>query len=88
MGLAVGVWTTVARRPTRVANTTAHLEQLALIIWCCRWVKVREDGADLIPRKRLAYLRLASAIGLAPLRIPVSLIVLTGGAWALMLPLA
>jgi predicted metal-binding membrane protein len=46
---------------------------------------VREDGADLIPRKRLAYLRLASATGLAPLRIPVSLIVLTGGAWALML---
>ena len=54
------------------------------------------DGADLILRKRssrgwatdgvrLAYLRLASAIGLAPLRIPVSLIVLTGGAWALML---
>jgi predicted metal-binding membrane protein len=33
----------------------------------------------------LAYLRLASAIGLAPLRIPVSLIVLTGAAWALML---
>src|SRR5262249_22972877 len=34
---------------------------------------------------RLAYLRLASAIGVAPLRIPVSLIVLTGAAWALML---
>jgi len=33
----------------------------------------------------LAYLRLASGIGLAPLRIPVSLIVLTGAAWALML---
>src|SRR5262249_51149138 len=57
---------------------------------------VREDVVDLIPRKRsrrgwathgvrLAYLRLPSAIGLAPLRIPVSLIVLTGAAWALML---
>src|SRR5262245_22936265 len=34
---------------------------------------------------RLAYLRLSSAIGLAPLRIPVSLIVLTGAAWAVML---
>jgi predicted metal-binding membrane protein len=33
----------------------------------------------------LAYLRLASGIGLAPLRIPVSLVVLTGAAWALML---
>jgi len=33
----------------------------------------------------LAYLRLVSAIGLAPLRIPASLIVLTGAAWALML---
>jgi predicted metal-binding membrane protein len=30
-------------------------------------------------------LRLASAIGLVPLRIPVSLIVVTGAAWALML---
>jgi predicted metal-binding membrane protein len=57
---------------------------------------VREDGVDLMPSKRsrrgwathgvrLAYLRLPSAIGLAPLRIPVSLIVLTGAAWALML---
>jgi predicted metal-binding membrane protein len=57
---------------------------------------VREDGVDLIPSKRsrrgwaahgvsLAYLRLSSAIGLAPLRIPVSLIVLTGAAWAVML---
>jgi predicted metal-binding membrane protein len=57
---------------------------------------VREDGVDLIPSKRsrrgwathgvrLAYLRLASGIGLAPLRIPVSLVVLTGAAWALML---
>jgi predicted metal-binding membrane protein len=55
---------------------------------------VREDGVDLIPSKRsrrgshgvrLAYLRLASGIGLAPLRIPVFLIVLTGAAWALML---
>ena len=36
MGLAVGAWTTVARRTTRVANTTAHLERLALIIWICR----------------------------------------------------
>jgi predicted metal-binding membrane protein len=34
---------------------------------------------------RLAYLRRASAIGLAPLRISVSLIVLTGTCWALML---
>src|SRR5262249_49343681 len=34
---------------------------------------------------RLAYQRRASAIGLVPLRIPVSLIVLTGAAWALML---
>jgi predicted metal-binding membrane protein len=34
---------------------------------------------------RLAYLRRASAIGLAPLRISVSLIVLTGACWALML---
>src|SRR5262245_21580699 len=32
-----------------------------------------------------AYLRLASAIGLVPLRIPVSLILLTAAAWALML---
>src|SRR5215468_9689600 len=57
--------------------------------------QVREYGADLIPKRsrrgwaphgvRLAYLRLASGIGLAPLRIPVSLIVLTGAAWALML---
>jgi len=57
---------------------------------------VWDDGVDLIPSKRsrrgwatddvrLAYLRLASAIGLAPLRIPVSLIVLTGAAWAVML---
>jgi predicted metal-binding membrane protein len=57
---------------------------------------VRESGVDLIPSKRsrrgwathgvrLAYPRLSSAIGLAPLRIPVSLIVLTGVAWALML---
>jgi len=57
---------------------------------------VREAGVDLIPSKRsrrgwathgvrLAYLRLASGIGLAPLRIPVSLVVLTGAAWALML---
>jgi predicted metal-binding membrane protein len=57
---------------------------------------VREDGVDSIPSKRsrrgwvthgvrLAYLRLASGIGLAPLRIPVSLIVPTGAAWALML---
>jgi predicted metal-binding membrane protein len=55
-----------------------------------------QDSVDLIPSKRsrrgwatddvrLAYLRLASGIGLAPLRIPVSLIVLTGAAWALML---
>jgi predicted metal-binding membrane protein len=34
---------------------------------------------------RLAYLRRASAIALAPLRISVSLIVLTGACWALML---
>jgi predicted metal-binding membrane protein len=34
---------------------------------------------------RLAYLRRASAIGLAPLRISASLIVLTGVSWALML---
>jgi predicted metal-binding membrane protein len=33
----------------------------------------------------LAYLRLASAVGLAPLRIPVPLILLTGAAWAVML---
>jgi len=57
---------------------------------------MREDGVDLIPRERSrrgwathgvrsAYLRLRSAIGLAPLRIPVSLIVLTGAAWAVML---
>jgi len=57
---------------------------------------VREGGVDLITSKRrrrgwathgvrLAYPRLSSAIGLAPLRIPVSLIVLTGAAWALML---
>ena len=57
---------------------------------------MREAGVDLIPSKRsrrgwathgvrLAYLRLASGIGLAPLRIPVSLVVLTGAAWALML---
>ena len=57
---------------------------------------MRNDGVDLIPSKRsrrgratrgvrLAYPRLASAIGLAPLSIPVSLIVLTGVAWALML---
>jgi predicted metal-binding membrane protein len=57
---------------------------------------VREDSVDLIPSKRsrrgwatygvrLAYPRLASAIGLAPLKIPVSLIVLTGAAWAVML---
>jgi predicted metal-binding membrane protein len=57
---------------------------------------VRESGADLIPGKRSrrgwathgvrsAYLRLSSAIGLVPLRIPVSLILLTGVAWALML---
>jgi predicted metal-binding membrane protein len=36
-------------------------------------------------RVRLAYLRLTSAVGLAPLRIPVPLIVVTGIAWALML---
>ena len=57
---------------------------------------MREDGVDLIPSKRsrrgrathgvrLAHQRLAAAIGLVPLRIPVSLIVLTGVAWALML---
>jgi predicted metal-binding membrane protein len=57
---------------------------------------VRDDGLDLIPSKRsrrgwdtrgvrLAYQRLTSATGLAPLRIPVSLIVATGAAWALML---
>ena len=57
---------------------------------------MREAGVDLIPSKRsrrgwathgvrLAYLRLASGIGLAPLRIPVSLVVLTGAAWAQML---
>ena len=57
---------------------------------------MREDGVELIPSKRshrgwathgvrLAYPRLASAIGLAPLRIPVSLIVLTGVAWAVLL---
>ena len=57
---------------------------------------MREDGVDLIPRERSrrgwathgvrsAYLRLRSAIGLAPLRIPVSLIVLIGAAWAVML---
>src|SRR5262245_33115131 len=34
---------------------------------------------------RSAYRRLASAIGLAPLRIPVSLILVTGAAWVLML---
>jgi predicted metal-binding membrane protein len=33
----------------------------------------------------LAYPRPSSAIGLAPLRIPVSLIVLTGAAWVMML---
>jgi predicted metal-binding membrane protein len=33
----------------------------------------------------MAYPRLASAVGLAPLRIPVPLILLTGAAWALML---
>jgi len=32
----------------------------------------------------LAYLRLASAVGLAPLRIPVPLILLTAAAWAVM----
>src|SRR5262245_23968924 len=57
---------------------------------------MREDRVDLIPSNRsrrgwathgvrLAYPRLASAIALAPLRIPVSLIVLIGAAWALML---
>jgi len=57
---------------------------------------VREGGVDPITRKRshrgwathgvrLAYPRLSSAIGVVPLRIPVSLIVLTGVAWALML---
>jgi predicted metal-binding membrane protein len=52
---------------------------------------VREDGVDLIPSKRSRRgwathgVRRASAIGLAPVRIPVSLIVLTGAAWALML---
>ena len=57
---------------------------------------MRDDGVDLIPSKRsrrgratrgvrLAYQRLASAIGLAPLRILVSLIVVTGAVWALML---
>jgi predicted metal-binding membrane protein len=52
---------------------------------------VREDGVDLIPSKRSRRgwathgVRRASAIGLAPLRIPVSLIVLTGAAWAVML---
>jgi predicted metal-binding membrane protein len=55
-----------------------------------------EDGEDLVPSKRSrrgwatrsvrsTYLRLASAIGVAPLRIPVPLILLTGAAWALML---
>ena len=55
-----------------------------------------ESGVGLIPSKRsrrgwathgvrLGYLRLSSAIGLVPLRIPVSLIVLAGVAWALML---
>lgn len=38
MGLAVGVWTTMARRTARVAITTANLEQLALIICRCREV--------------------------------------------------
>jgi hypothetical protein len=33
----------------------------------------------------LAYLRLASAVGLPPLRIPVPLILLTAVAWAVML---
>ena len=37
------------------------------------------------PGARLAYLRLASAVGLAPLRIPIPLILLTGAAWAVML---
>ena len=37
------------------------------------------------PGKRSRSLRLKSAIGLVPLRIPVSLIVLTGAAWAVML---
>jgi predicted metal-binding membrane protein len=38
------------------------------------------------PGKRSrSHLRLTSAIGLVPLRIPVSLIVLTGAAWAVML---
>jgi predicted metal-binding membrane protein len=36
-----------------------------------------------MPKHRLA--RLASVIGLVPLRIPVSLVVMTGAAWALML---
>jgi predicted metal-binding membrane protein len=53
---------------------------------------VRNDGVDLIPSKRSRRGRatrgvrsLASAISLVPSRIPVSLIVLTGVAWALML---
>src|SRR5262245_23313919 len=39
MGLAVGVWTTVARRTARVAITTTNLGQLALIICPCREVR-------------------------------------------------
>src|SRR5262249_57448115 len=60
------------------------------------WEWVDGAGVEVIASKRshrgwathgvrLAYPRLASAIGLAPLRIPVCLIVLTGAAWALML---
>src|SRR5262245_44432810 len=45
----------------------------------------RSRGSWAIHGVRPAYRRLRSAIGLAPLRIPVSLIVLTGAAWALML---
>src|SRR5262249_12930405 len=45
----------------------------------------RSRGGWAIHGVRPAYRRLRSAIGLAPLRIPVSLIVLTAAAWALML---
>jgi predicted metal-binding membrane protein len=47
---------------------------------------MHDIGAARAPGKRSrSHLRLTSAIGLVPLRIPVSLIVLTGAAWAVML---
>jgi len=47
MGLAVGIWTTVARRPARVAISTTNLGQLALIICRCRCPYARGRLIDL-----------------------------------------